>query len=651
MSNPRQRPAPRDETGFSIIVALMVLVVCTLLVFGAIDAVLQNVGTTRADLDQKRALLAADAGLSVYEQQLNGNQNYWSQCPGANGATGVTTTVGATGVTVAGSTDAGSTESYTYANLPATGSTYTGCSTASPITSTIQGGSGSFRVKVVGYSGPTGGVAKISRTLVAQFQPASFLNFVYFTNYEDEDPQWAVGTGGPTNPPATSPACASYAWAGRPNECIGIAFGNGDSVNGPLHTNDTTYVCNTSGSNVTFGRTGVTPTDLVETPNPLAEGSGCAGNLYVNGVQNGPDDNLVGTLQLPPNNSQLLQVANGGTASLGSGSSLAADCASSAGCVFDGPTTIVLDGPVSSVNNTNQMTVTNGGSTATLPYPANGVLYVNATSQCQYNFTPIGGENQLYGGTTLDTNSADTDNAGCGDAVVMGNTSPASPQQTSGAPSCSVSQLSAGTVVTGSGTTQSVSVCPYTQSLTIGASNDVIIAGSLETTSTSSGCPGGESNCPTGAAVLGLIANNNVRVFHPLGSSRNTTNEWEQACQAGQTQQYTDPNTNGTGSLINPIIDAAVLAVNDSFIIDDYDCGAQSDSGGVTQLGQLTLNGAIGANFRGRVGEQNPQVAGYVKNYWYDQRLGSIQPPHFLNPVDASWQVTRVTECDVSATC
>ena len=59
-----------------------------------------NVQSTRTDLDQKRALLAADAGRSVYQQAINANPNYWSTCPdsGAVGATGQT----GTAVTVPG---------------------------------------------------------------------------------------------------------------------------------------------------------------------------------------------------------------------------------------------------------------------------------------------------------------------------------------------------------------------------------------------------------------------------------------------------------------------------------------------------------------------------------------------------------------------
>jgi hypothetical protein len=303
--------------------------------------------------------------------------------------------------------------------------------------------------------------------------------------------------------------------------------------------------------------------------------------------------------------------------------------------VFTGPTTIVLDGPTA---GTNRITVTNanynGGTATPFAYPSNGVVYVNATTSCSYAYSPFGSENQLYGGTTLDPTTTDTDNAGCGDAVVEAATS---------ASTCS-------------GTTQVSGVCPYTQSLTIGAADDIIIASNLTTTTTTSGCAGGESGgCPTGNATLGLIADHNIRIFHPLGSAR-YSGETETYClQSSGANPTAELNTNGTGSLINPVIDAAIFAVNDSFIIDNFDCGSTSNSAGSgnapSQLGTLTVNGTIAQNFRGRIGEGDPQISGYVKNYWYDSRLLAIQPPSFLNPLDTTWAVDRVTECDSTAAC
>jgi Tfp pilus assembly protein PilX len=642
IKTPRPRPSARDERGFSLIVAVVVMAAATLTLFAAIDAVFNNVQTTRTSLDQQRALLAAQAGLSAYEQQLSANQNFWTTCPGPNGTTGVTSTTGATGATVPGSTDDGSTESYTYANLPATGTTYTGCSTVNPIASTIQGSAGSagtFRVKVVGYSRPTNGTNPISRTLVAQFQPNSFLNYVYFTNFEDEDPLYAVQPGG-GNTPETEANCAVYQWAGRSSSlCQSIPFGVSDSVNGPLHSNDDVS-CNSSST--TFGRSAA---DSIETPDTLAS-DGCTGTI--NGTQENSANGGWQQIPLPPDDSQLLEVADGGVSADNNG------CYSGAGCTFSGPTTVVLDGPTSASNPENQITVTNAGigssssgaSACTtlngIPncrfnYPTNGVVYVNATSACSaYTYSPFGSENQLYGGTTLDSTTSDTDNAGCGDAVVQAapytGTANGTPYSTP--TSC------------GNGTTSVDGVCPYTQSLTIGAANDIIVASSLTTTTnaSASACSGEAGGCPTGTAILGLIADNMVRIFHPLTGVRNTDEE-EYACPS-------TGNTNGTGSLVNPFIDAALFSVEDSFIIDNFDCGGTS--GTTTALGNLTINGTIAQNFRGRIGESagaSTNYSGYVKNYWYDERLQSLEPPYFLNPVSVSWQVNWVTECDTTASC
>ena len=52
----------------------------------------------------------------------------------------------------------------------------------------------------------------------------------------------------------------------------------------------------------------------------------------------------------------------------------------------------------------------------------------------------------------------------------------------------------------------------YSSSLTVGASEDVIINGEIYPY----GDKGGE---PTGTATLGLIANNFVRIYHPVGET------------------------------------------------------------------------------------------------------------------------------------
>ena len=90
---------------------------------------------------------------------------------------------------------------------------------------------------------------------------------------------------------------------------------------------------------------------------------------------------------------------------------------------------------------------------------------------------------------------------------------------------------------------------------------------------------------------------------------------------------------NGTGSNSNLNIDAALLAIDHSFIVDHYDCGGS--------LGTLTVNGAISQKFRGAVGTTGG--TGYIKDYNYDDRLRFQEPPHFFDPVQSAWHVQRET--------
>ncbi len=201
------------------------------------------------------------------------------------------------------------------------------------------------------------------------------------------------------------------------------------------------------------------------------------------------------------------------------------------------------------------MTVGNGTTCTGLysgPIPSNGVVYV-ANGACSAVYSPI---TTIYESTS-----------GCGNAYVSGT---------------------------------------YTGQLTIAAENDVIINGSLCRTS-----------CTTasGEALLGLIANNFVRVYHPCSN-----------------------DTNRTGSISNPTIDAAILAIKHSFIVDNYSCG--------NPLGTLDVEGAIAQKFRGPVGTGGSSGAssGYTKNYVYDDRLRYLEPPSFIEPTGASWVIGRETE-------
>jgi Tfp pilus assembly protein PilX len=144
------------------------------------------------------------------------------------------------------------------------------------------------------------------------------------------------------------------------------------------------------------------------------------------------------------------------------------------------------------------------------------------------------------------------------------------------------------------------------QELTIASAKDIIVNGDITRTT------GGDG-------LLGLIADNFVRVYHKINRSS------------------TDPTdcTNASYTIVHRI-DAAILALSHSFTVDNYYCGAQ--------LGTLTVNGAIAQKFRGPVGTTGFGGSGYLKDYDYDKRFQYRVPPHFLSPLETSWRVKRYTE-------
>lgn len=150
----------------------------------------------------------------------------------------------------------------------------------------------------------------------------------------------------------------------------------------------------------------------------------------------------------------------------------------------------------------------------------------------------------------------------------------------------------------------------YSEPLTIAAENHIIVWDELERVDGSTG-------------ILGLIANKFVRVRHPYSDINDTTMA---SCGGSEPSTFNQINH----------IDAAILAIDHSFIVDHYDCG--------DFLGTLNVTGAISQKYRGAVGvSKSGEDSGYEKNYQYDDRLRYMEPPHFLNPVEPSWHIQRET--------
>jgi hypothetical protein len=494
-----------------MIVALGVMLVTGLLLVGAFTVANGNVQLSHDDLTQKQAYYAALAGVQEYEYQLQANPNYWETCEEPSG------------------TLSEGKESYQITLLTASSSKgATKCSTTNPFVTMIESKAplaNTFRIKSTGTAGTD------TRSIVATLQVAGFLDYIYFTQYEDRDPE-SYKNG--------NSKCAAYRKQrealGILNECGTIVFGPEDNVNGPMHTDDTAVVC----GGAEFGRKGHEPADAIEINGGTVNGGCGSGNPLYNTATG---SSIVGPeLEAPESDGSLRDYVENEPEYPQENE-------------FTGLTHLVLEGTANKI----KVEQDKGTIKKTIEWPKNGLIYVQSNSSgCTYK----------YEQENADTATTLAQEENCGSVYVSGN---------------------------------------YSKPLTIAAEVDVVINGSITPTGVTP--PAGPGSASTN--TLGLIATRFVRVYHPCENDKN-----------------------GGGSLSEPWIYAAILSTSHSFVVDNYNCGAT--------LKNLNIDGAIGQKFRGIVGEVGTH--GYNKEYTYDERLATDEPPYFLAPLKAGWRIIRETD-------
>lgn len=124
----RLRARLADQRGFTMIMAMGVLLVTSLLIGATFVALEGEAHSTQSDLDGKRAYYAAQAGLNAYLYHINQDSTYWQTC--ANNTTGGW-------VAVPGNTSG---EYYQYTASPANG--YSACSNTNVVNSMIDTNTG-----------------------------------------------------------------------------------------------------------------------------------------------------------------------------------------------------------------------------------------------------------------------------------------------------------------------------------------------------------------------------------------------------------------------------------------------------------------------------------------------------------------------------
>jgi hypothetical protein len=559
-----------DEKGNALVIVIMSMFVLTLLVVAALGYAVANVPQSRRAQDYRAAFSAAQAGIDDFLQNLNVCDTYWdAPCPNSpasdarKGGNNWNTVPGTTGSNAA---------------------TYSQEVIGDPLTN-----GGVIRLKVRGM------VNGVMRTLVYELRKTSFLNFIYYTDFETTDPARLVSLYPAKTVPGNNSsegdltyqsgysydvaattltaakACEKYYYGGRTTwatsvkrtdtyssgkgnvvnltmqrSCPPIQFSSRDNIRGPLHTNDALYLSGTP----LFAQKTESSWPSTGDPKPgtkLWWGPGSPSTA-------GKTPMYADPLRMPPNNASIRAAAL------------------AEGCVYTGPTEIIFQ-------SNGQLKVTSPGtksvvagcstgnmtSAQTVSGPRNGVIYVDGLSTtCSGDALPtwqnISGDVTPYSCTS-------------GDVFTKG-------------------------TVAGK--------------YTIAAANDIDIVGDLT-------YQGGK----TGRDVLGLVANNNVQILHPVNSSGGS---------------LTVPGAPSSPGLKNITVHAALLSVQHSFTVQNYQYGGD--------LGSLNIFGAISQKFRGPVGTSSGTTvaSGYGKEYVYDTRLTTLSPPSFLDPVEARWEVVKVSE-------
>jgi len=523
----RTRIALRGEDGLSMILVMSVMFITSLMIAGAFTATQGEIRVTGLDTDAKKAYYAAEAGVNNYLQHLTEDSNYLTYCASptpANASLNQEAEGPVHKATIPGTETEATPEKYAIVLLTRTGSPEKKCNPNNLIETMIEqtgAGTGSFRIKSIGYAGPE------KREIIATFKNVNFVSFVWFTTYETFDP---VVYGSPYKT-----QCAVW-YNKRPGECNqNNSVVTGETIDGPMHTEDTVSICGSP----TFGGEASQKIEFAS-----------RGDKPYNGEQGYGTESLCGSatptfvgthipvpvvpqLEPPPGDEELQHVVE-------------------SNYEFKNKTEIKLEG--------TEMSVTNEGTTKKVKFPANHLIFVSGGCSAYSPFGPV----PRY--------SADS---GCGNVYVEGK---------------------------------------YEESLTIAAQNDVVIKGNIEG-------PHNAEGVPTGTTMLGLIANNFVRVYHPVSGGCNNT----------------------AADLKEPTVYAAILALRQSIMVDNFNCGEAN-------LGTLNVWGAIAGLFSngstGIFSESGGKVKlehGYAYNLKYDRRLQAEEPPHFLNPIRAAWQIQRET--------
>jgi hypothetical protein len=567
----------RDESGVALMIVMGIILMLSLGTAVMAQNVIAHVPIVQQDLVQHEAYRAMQSGIDEYLYEANANPNY-VMCNDADVYTGYPGSWTNTGfATLSSGLCSGLVlTSWTQvADLSSTGDVAAWFTYGTPAiyqcnVSAHCTSSDTWEQIQVVGYATSEGQNAFQQATIVIQPTNDFLLKLWWLNYDQSDPSTLAG----------DPACTYF----HPTNtlvsgCQAISLVTGETITGNMWVNDSVFICGSPTINGTIYTAGT----LVATP-----GGGCTQGVPAANYVDEPQ-----TETAPTDDAVLGSVAQQG------------------GCLYEGPTEIDL--------------LSTGGFDVYSPdTPATGTTDTLDASTDTSTCVPTGGWAGGGGAVAAPTNGV-VFVQGCSPAC---NTTGYAPLGTSLANSVYEPDTSGESVGTqeGDAIVEGVDKGP----LTIGAANNVVIDGDI--------CYQSWTNCTTAPAapgtadVLALVAYNFVELNHPMHG--NWVNDG--LCTGTSPSQYA-PFGQGTTPLCDlqdPIIDAAMLALNHQFGAHNFDQG--------NALGNISINGAISEDWRGPVGTFGGGNTGYVKQYTYDARLSYLSPPDYLNPGTSSWQLGAV---------
>lgn len=579
-----RRCAGRGERGYTMLIVLGMLTLSTGLVGAVLTLTSNNANNVSQQVARSKAYDAAQAGVGEFLAQLNQQPNLWLQCP-TQSTPQIVDFDDPNHVA-----DFSYADGFTYSVIPAydNGSSASSCvaDNVNSILDTTTNAVGQFRMLFTGYAGPNSqltGAQTETRNLVVSFSRTSLDQYLYFSNYE------VLPSGFTWYPDTTaeSSGCNTYYRNSRSQADASAASSAGSKCLA-MQIPSTLSLPGPIWTNDTLD-TCSNPalglsgsTNVIEAYGLYCSASGTPAPSYDGG--SGSLTTTGGTTLTPPSNNSEFASEDAGSGSE---------------CVFAGAIDVKLaaNNSVTVIDPTYDtyfgLTVgTPYSYTCTLIYDEPTSVFAAAHSDAVLNtdypcnsdtYAPSGAAYDDYDSHSL--SEYDSSETGCPDAYVNGT---------------------------------------YNTSATIATAGDIVIDGPITNTASST-------------AVLGLAATNWVRLYHPMNSL-----SYNGSCTGDS--NATDPT--GTGPMSNATVDAAILAENEAFTLDNYHCGAS--------LGTLTLSGSIAQNYHGPISypfNSTTVTDGYAPSFSYDTLLQSVDPPDFPTPSNATWTVARETLCYDGAAC